>query len=164
MIAMPARFLPCVLLSLVLVAGDASAWTRGGPGDCQDLSAVAPFTQFRYEAQMQTIWDTLQDPKDPSSSCTGCHPGNFGAGGLGLGAGFSYGTLFNVPSAQEPSILRIDPGNAANSLLFQKLNCDQPVVGGRMPPTSTLSAAQQALVRDWINHGAPLSRLGFEDR
>ena len=37
--------------------------------------------------------------------------------------------------------------------------------GDRMPLNrAPLSVAQQALFFDWIRLGAPLSRLGFEDR
>lgn len=149
---------------LSLCAVPVLAVPAGAPGDCTDLSAVAPFTQFRFDT-FQSIFDTLQNPKDPASGlCTSCHPDSIGAGGLGLGAGFSYGNLVNTPSAQLPSILRVQPGSAINSLLFQKVNCDVPEVGGRMPPDGPISTTQQRLIQDWINAGAPLSRLGFEDR
>ena len=136
----------------------------GGPSGCSDISAIAPFTQFRFD-QFQSIFDTLTNPKDPDSQlCSSCHPADLGAGGLGLGAGFSYDNLVGVPSDQDNSILRVSPGNPLSSLLFQKVNCDQPQVGFRMPPGGSLSLTQQALIFDWIRWGAPLSRLGFEDR
>lgn len=151
------------VFALPLLLGGAVA-QAGSASGCSDISSVAPFTQFRF-SQFQAIFDTLTDPKDPESGlCTSCHPGNLGAGGLGLGAGFSYANLVGVASAQDPSLLRVDPGNPLASLLFQKLNCDKPEVGARMPPGGTLSLTQQALFFDWIRHGAPLSRLGFEDR
>lgn len=76
---------------LGLCAVQAQAVPVGAPGDCTDLSAVAPFTQFRFDT-FQSIFDALQNPKDPNSGlCSSCHPGSIGAGGLGLGAGFSYG-------------------------------------------------------------------------
>jgi hypothetical protein len=161
------RVVAAALLSgaLLLVAGSrAFTLPVGTPSGCDDLSAVTAFTQFRYE-QIQNIFDTLSDPKDPDSGlCTSCHSGSTGAGGLGLGDGFSYGTLVNVPSAQSTTILRVQPGSAIDSLLFQKLNCDDPEVGFRMPPGTPLSLTQQRFFRDWIELGAPLSRLGFEDR
>lgn len=134
------------------------------PGGCADISTIAPFTQFRFE-HFQAIFDTLTNPKEPDSQlCSRCHPGDFGAGGLGLGAGSSYDNLVGVPSGQDNTILRVAPGSPLNSLLFQKLNCVQPQVGDRMPPDGSLSLTQQAFFYDWIRLGAPLSRLGFEDR
>ncbi|MFO1494358.1 MAG: hypothetical protein U1F26_06845 [Lysobacterales bacterium] len=151
-------------LAAALTALPAFAAPLGGPSSCTDLSAVAPFTQFRFDT-FQSIFDALQNPKDPNSGlCTSCHPGSIGAGGLGLGAGFSYGNLVNTPSTQLGTILRVQPGSAINSLFFQKVNCDVPEVGGRMPPDGPISTTQQRLIQDWINAGAPLSRLGFEDR
>lgn len=138
--------------------------SAGGPGGCADISQVPESTQFQF-SQFQAIFDTLTDPKDPDSQlCTRCHPGDSGAGGLGLGEGFSYASLVGVESAQLPGLLRVSPGNPLASLLFQKVNCDSPEVGVRMPPGGTLSLTRQALFYDWIRYGAPLSRLGFEDR
>ena len=142
-------------LALMVIGTSASAG-NGPPAECDDLSAIAPFTQFRYE-QFQNIFNT---------SCTSCHPGNVGAGNLGLGDGFSYGALVGVPSDGLPSILRVAPGDPLQSMLFLKINCDDPPgLGIRMPlGGSNLSATQQAFFFDWIGAGAPLSRLGFEDR
>jgi hypothetical protein len=137
----------------------------GGPSGCSSLASIAPFTEFNYEMQLQGLWGLLLDPKDPDSGlCTSCHPGQSGAAALGLGDGFSYANLVDVASAQDPNFIRVIPGDPANSLLLQKVNCSTPGVGNRMPPTLTLSLTQQAFIADWIRLGAPLSRLGFEDR
>lgn len=144
-------------VALLLCLGSASVGAGNGPpAECQDLTAVAPFTQFRYE-QFQAIFDT---------ACGSCHPGNVGAGNLGLGAAFSFGNLVGIPSDGLPSMLRVAPGDPLASMLFLKLNCDDPPgFGSRMPlGGSNLSVTQQAFFFDWIRLGAPLSRLGFEDR
>lgn len=140
----------------LLLTGAAVEAGNGPPAECSDLSSIAPFTQFRY-GQFQAIFET---------TCTGCHPGNVGAGNLGLGDGFSYGNLVGVPSDGLASMLRVAPGDPLASMLFLKLNCDDPPgLGVRMPlNTSPLSLTQQAFFFDWIRLGAPLSRLGFEDR
>lgn len=153
----------CVLLAAAALP--VTAATLGTPGECDDLSGIAAFTQFRY-TQFQSIFDALQNPKDPLSGlCSSCHPGEVGAGGLGLGDGVSYANLINVPSAQSNLILRVQPGSPIDSLLFQKINCNFPEIGGRMPSGGpNLSTTQQRLFSDWISFGAPLSRLGFEDR
>ena len=68
-------------LAAALTALPAFAAPLGGPSSCTDLSAVAPFTQFRFDT-FQSIFDALQNPKDPNSGlCTSCHPGSIGAGG-----------------------------------------------------------------------------------
>lgn len=163
--SLPGTLRGALATALMLVIGNPVS--AGTPDGCSDLSAVAPFTQFRY-TQFQGIFDTLTDPKNQFSQlCTSCHPGSVGAGQLGLGDGFSYDNLVGVPSSGDPSYPRVDPGNAANSMLFLKINCDEPPpqFSARMPfGGSPMSPTQQAFFRDWINYGAPLSRLGFEDR
>ena len=149
----------------LLASAACVASPHGGPSGCANITAIAPFTQFNYGMQIQGIWQVLTDPEDPSSGlCTSCHPSQTGAANLGLGDAFSYGNLVGVVSAQDPGLLRVAPGDPLASLLFQKVNCDTPSVGGRMPPSQSLSLTQQAFIFDWIRLGAPLSRLGFEDR
>lgn len=154
-----------VRLALAVLAGAASAGAEAGngpPSGCSDLSSVAPFTQIRYE-QIQNIFST---DSGGTLLCLGCHPGSSGAGNLGLAPEFSYGNLVGVASDGVPSMLRVAPGDPLASILFLKLNCDDPPgLFDRMPLNrAPLSLAQQALFFDWIRLGAPLSRLGFEDR
>lgn len=154
---------PRSVLAIALLAPVAAV--AGVPSGCADISAIAPFTQFRFE-QFQSIFDRLNDPKDPNSQlCTSCHPGETGPAGLGLGDGWSYSNLVGVPSTEVPSLQRVSPGNPLQSYLFIKLNCDTLPVGTQMPQGgAALSLTQQAFFFDWIRLGAPLSRLGFEDR
>jgi hypothetical protein len=154
---------------LAACCASTSAMAGGGASGCSDFSAIAPFTQIRY-TQIQAIFDA-PDPQNPEQAlCTSCHPGSSGPAGLGLGDGFSYENLVNVPTGQPPpppapEILRVAPGDPLGSLLFQKLNCDVPELGARMPlGGNAISLTQQAFFYDWIRLGAPLSRLGFEDR
>jgi len=154
-----------VRLALAMLAGLTGAGADAGnspPSGCSDLSSVAPFTQIRYE-QIQNIFST---DSGGTLLCLGCHPGSVGAGNLGLAPESSYGNLIGVPSDGVPGMPRVSPGDPLNSLLFLKLNCDNPPgLGDRMPLNrAPLSVAQQALFFDWIRLGAPLSRLGFEDR
>ena len=149
-----------LLMSITVTAVNA-----GTPSGCADISTIAPFTQFRFD-QFQAIFDTLTDPKNPNSQlCTSCHPGESGPAGLGLGQGFSYANLVGVPSVEIPSLLRVAPGSPLQSYFFLKINCDTQPIGTQMPQGSPpLSLTQQAFFYDWIRLGAPLSRLGFEDR
>ncbi len=56
----------------------------------------------------------------------------------------------------------IVPNHPERSLLFWKVNCSNPVVGGRMPqdgyPTGStvLTTYQMAQIWDWIAEGAPV--------
>ena len=63
----------------------------------------------------------------------------------------SWAHLVNVPSAEDASLVYVAPGRPEQSLLFQKVNCDTPGVGERMPLSSYgggLTAEQQALIYD----------------
>lgn len=57
-------------------------------------------------------------------------------------------------STQVPSLHRVQPGDPLTSYLFLKV-AGGTIVGERMPPGSSLSDAQIALIRDWIRRGAP---------
>jgi len=159
------RTVSSILLGLLCAA---PAFAGSGPSTgCADISSIAPFTQFRF-GDLQNIIDALADPKNPDSQvCTSCHQGQSGPAQMGLGAGFSYDNLVGVPSSQVPTLLRVNPGNPMASWLFQKINCDDPEgIGVTQMPQGfpPLTLPQQAFFYDWIRLGAPLSRLGFEDR
>lgn len=89
--------------------------------------------------------------------CTECHAGGAAPLGLRLDAGNSYAQLVGVPSAQLPSLLRVDPGNPAASYLVRKLE-GTASVGGRMPLGGPpLPPDRIDLIRQWIASGAPAS-------
>ena len=142
-----ALFFSCLLASKALA---------GGASGCETLSAVTPFTQVSYSLNIQSIFD--------SGECLGCHSGaggSGGAGGLNLERMTSYQSLL-APRVGNP---RVVPGDPLNSVLFLKVNCDEPGFGSRMPmDLGPLSAVRQQLIFDWIRLGAPLLRSGFEDR
>jgi len=140
------------LAALTLVVST-SAWS-GGPSGCDSIAGVEPFTQFNYPFTIQSIWN---------SQCNGCHIGG-SAGGLSLEGPASELNLINVVSPQDGAFTRVVPGDGVASLLFLKVNCDDPGLGGRMPMGSTISAVQQRIIFDWIENGAPLMSNGFEDR
>jgi hypothetical protein len=103
-----------------------------------------------YEQNIQSKWN--------SYGCSGCHAGNSGAGGLGLGEGFSYGNIVNVDSIELPSMKRIKPLDSAHSYLYHKIVGDQGSVGGsgaRMPQGcsggSCMSASDIAAIQQWID-------------
>lgn len=86
--------------------------------------------------------------------CTGCHSGGNAPLGLRLEEGASYALLVNAPSAEAPTLLRVNPGDPDSSYLIQKLE-GTAEVGGRMPLNGTpLPAETIAVIRQWIAEGA----------
>ena len=93
----------------------------------------------------------------------GCHTANDQGGGLVLEGSIAYANLVGVTpvnsAASQAGMLRVDPGNPANSFLLTKLTLSSefdPQLGSRMPlGKSALRADQIQLIRDWISQGAP---------
>lgn len=88
----------------------------------------------------------------PRCSFAACHGGSGAVAGLDL-ASNAYGTLVNVASSEDPTVLRVKPGDPDNSLLYQVLVGE---VGNtrQMPPGATLPAEEIELVRLWVEAGA----------
>ena len=90
--------------------------------------------------------------------CGDCHGGISPAAQLSLEASRSYGDLVNVPAvASCRSELRVTPGDPDHSVLIQKMSGAS--CGQRMPPADPTyydrAANEFALVRTWIQNGAP---------
>lgn len=115
---------------------------------CDDLAAIPVTPRVDYHTQVQELWFIR---------CSNCHA-NFGgspAAGLSLNPEDSWLELVDIPSPQVPDRLRVQPGRADASYLFEKINCDLPEVGDRMPRGRLpMPLDEQALIRDWINQGA----------
>jgi hypothetical protein len=85
----------------------------------------------------------------------GCHGGGTVQFGLRLDPGFSAGNLIDVPSQQDPTLIRVIPGNPDGSFIIQKLEGTQ-TVGRRMPDFSPpLPQSTIDVIRQWIANGAP---------
>lgn len=103
---------------------------------------LAPSAQVTY-AQVQQIFTNF---------CVGCHPPNQG---LDLQAGKSFASIVNVPSREVPSLMRVKPGDAGQSYLYQKISQAKPASGVQMPRNGEpLTPAEQSVVRNWIEQGA----------
>src|SRR5208283_5272234 len=86
-----------------------------------------------------------------------CHDGGGAPEGLRLDAANSYNLLVGVPSTEVPSLLRVKPGDPADSYIIQKLQ-GHAAVGAQMPLGGPyLSADTIAFVQQWITNGAPPS-------
>jgi hypothetical protein len=101
-------------------------------------------------ADFESLQDNIFTP-----ICSVCHAGASAPEGLRLDAQNSYNLLVGVPSTEVPSLLRVKPGDPADSYIIQKLE-GHAAVGGQMPlggpylPSTTI-----AFVAQWITNGAP---------
>jgi len=113
----------------------------------------AIFTVVGIQPSLESIQNEVFTP-----ICSVCHTGPSGPNlpsGLNLSnLTASRSSLVNVPSVEVPSLLRVSPGNAADSYLIQKLE-GNATVGGQMPLGGTpLSRQTIDVIRAWIDQGA----------
>lgn len=138
--------------ALASLAGD----VLDGDGDGQaGGDFVSTFTVASVLPTLQSIQDSVFTP---SCSSSGCHSGPAGPGlpsGQDLSSvAASFASLVSIPSVQDPNILRVNPGDANNSYLIQKLE-GTAASGSQMPlGGSPLSQTTIDAVRGWIDAGA----------
>ena len=84
-----------------------------------------------------------------NQNCTSCHPSS---GNLDLTASNSYNQLVNV-DASGYSAKRVVPGDPEHSVLYKKID-GSGAYGSNMPLGGSLSAAQIAIIKQWIEEGA----------
>jgi hypothetical protein len=98
----------------------------------------APMMTADFESIQTNIFTPL---------CASCHSGANPAANLGLDAAHSFNDLVNVPSTEQPLIVRVKPGDPAHSFLAIHLQDDG----------DGASASDIALIIQWIADGAMLS-------
>jgi hypothetical protein len=138
----------CGLAFAVAAAGcDESLSSLGGP---------TPNLDPTFSSIQRDIFESAD--ATGRSACTTCHntlgvPFN----NLNLERTVAYDQLVNAPSAERPSLLRVDPGNPDGSYLIHKLEGAPAIVGLRMPLDGPpyLTGGQIAVIRQWIALGAP---------
>jgi hypothetical protein len=164
------RIRPCRASWPILFAG-LVAWTAAdadAPSGCIDISDQPPSysgIQFSAAIQSNIFVNFLSFPDQ--AGCADCHTTAMGSqmpsGNLDLDPGDDpppYENIINVPAYDSPDLTYVVPKHPERSLLFWKVNCLNPVVGGQMPslgyPTgsTTLSTYQMAQLWDWIAEGA----------
>jgi mono/diheme cytochrome c family protein len=85
--------------------------------------------------------------------CSVCHPPNQG---MDLRQANAYANIVGVPSTEQPTVMRVKPGDPDNSYLYRKITGAPGISGARMPFGGPfLSDAQIKLIHDWILAGAP---------
>ena len=136
-----------VLLSLsVLVAAAGCSSSNSSPS-----APSTPTVSFATQIQAQIL----------NPACTACHTddGRTPSSNLNLKSGVAISNLLNVACVcpGHASVMRVIPGNPSGSYLIQKLEGASDIVGLRMPRNGPpyLTTDQVALIRQWIQNGAP---------
>lgn len=139
-------------LKTIAITGAAAALSAcgsgdgGGGGDDGGAGGTGPTT---LEPDFESILTEVLEPL-----CTACHIGATAPLGLRLDAANAYALLVGVSSVQQPSLLRVDPGNPDDSYLIRKLE-GTAAVGGQMPlDGEPLPQADIDVIRQWILDGA----------
>jgi hypothetical protein len=91
--------------------------------------------------------------------CSGCHNG-VGTSLPGVqnltSAAATYASFVNVPSIEQPNLLRVKPGDPTDSYVIHKLEGLAGITGSRMPLGGPyLSTATIDQIESWIAAGAP---------
>jgi len=138
----PHTYVSAGVFTVTFTATDAKGLSDPTP-DTRTITVNAAPT-----ATLSRVQDEIFD-----RSCIGCHPPN---AGLDLERGNSHGSLVNVPSSQQPALMRVKPGDPDASYLYRKVVGGPGISGNRMPPGGPfLSTEKTQLLRDWILAGAP---------
>jgi hypothetical protein len=122
---------------------DAAAPDAGVPCFCSDATYDVPSVVAVRGAIDQIC-----------SSTDGCH-GTSNGGHLYLSVGNEFQPLIDVPSFEEPWLLRVDPGHPDRSYVYMKLACEGGIEGGCMPLGSGGDPRLARIFHDWIEAGAP---------
>ena len=136
-----------VLFGLAAAGCDESLSTVAGP---------TPNLTPTFSSIQRDIFEAADSSGRPA--CSSCHNPNGGAFrsvGLDMSTAASYDSLVGVPARQKPGLLRVAPGDPANSYLLHKLETRSDISGVRMPQRGPyLTEGQLAIIRRWIQLGA----------
>jgi hypothetical protein len=112
--------------------------------ECDDTQPIAGAPKLNTFKGIQTkLFNT-------TCALSGCHGSNSAQANLTLTEGSAYSNLVNVQSTLFPQSVRVEPGDAENSLLISVLRGQ----GLQMPPSGKLDDAIIDSVAMWINNGA----------
>ncbi len=124
--------------------------------DSRGLSDPTPATlTVNVVAATATLTQVQAAVFTTSCAFANCH-GTSPQRGLSLVAGQTHSNTVNVPSVEQPSLDRIEPGSPEQSYLWRKVTRDPSVTGAFMPiGAPPLNQTQLDLLRSWIEAGAP---------
>ena len=128
---------------LITACGKLAELPTGPGGSGEPIDPTATLTRVQNEIF------------SPTCAALGCHDRLGRQEDQQLTAGIAYSQTVNRPSVENPSLMRIAPGDPANSYLYRKIT-GAGITGDRMPQGGPyLNDAQIKLIRDWIRRGAP---------
>lgn len=119
-----------------------ATWAQGT--NCDSLRNGPINFAVDWQTQVKPIFNELLGGR-----CTSCHNEGSPQGGLNL-SDTPIDAIYTMVG------FVVIPGEVDQSILFDKVNCEEPANGGlRMPRGQTpLTLQQQALIYDWIDQGA----------
>lgn len=127
-------------LAVVLIAGCADQIVS----ECNDTQPNPGAPKLNTFKGIQTkLFNT-------TCALSGCHGNNGTQANLLLEEGESYDNLVNVQSSLFPQMVRVEPGDAENSLIINVLRGELL----QMPPEGKLDDAIIDSIAIWINNGA----------
>jgi len=140
-----------------IAAGLLSAFAAGCDEKLSDFAGPTPALEPTFSSIQREIFNTTDS--SGRVACTTCHnpQGARLSGNLNLTDNVSYAQLINVPSTNKPGAVRVIPGDPSGSYIIQNLEGARGIFGERMPRTGGpyLTAGQIAIIRRWIELGAP---------
>jgi len=136
-----------ILMSvLATVQTEVHTATRVSGQNCDDLTGMPLNQGLDYDTDIQPIFN--------ANGCADCHDGSGGNFNLSTNNGSPLLQLLGTPS-QQTGLSLIEPEFPELSYLFQKINCQNPSFGVRMPFSGgVLSLEEQGKIYDWIYAGA----------
>jgi len=141
----------CVRFKLGVLSLSILLGAVGCSSSSSSPSSPSPTPTVTFSTQIQ------QQIFNPA--CTACHTddGRTPSSNLNLKSGVSISNLVNVASVGKAGAVRVIAGNPSGSYLIQKLEGAADIVGLRMPRNGPpyLTTEQVALIRQWIQNGAP---------
>jgi photosystem II stability/assembly factor-like uncharacterized protein len=136
-------------ISAIVASESQDEYTNPEASDTVNIIIEETGYTVDYLADIQPIFN---------DNCTSCHGGS---GGLDLSEGVSYDNLVNVASQGYAPSLRVEPGSAANSVLWNKV-AGTGLLGAQMPlGGSPLSQTDINTIEIWINEGANENQLSL---
>ena len=142
-----------VLLMLSACGGDSASMPPAAPA-----AAAAPPSGTTGTATAQPLAATFESIQANifTPICAGCHSGPNAAENLALDAAHSYADLINIPSTEEPSVVRVKPGEPMQSYLV--LHIQKEGDGA--------SATDLSFIMQWITDGAlpAMSSMAMQEK
>ncbi len=116
--------------------------------DCDGTVSVTPTPSYTFAADVLPILRT---------NCQSCHSGRSPSGGLNMSDSVAFANLVNQGSGQLRGTDLVEPGDSARSYLALKIQNTHRAAGGsgtQMPPSTSLTRENVAIVTGWIDGGA----------